>query len=159
MAIIGASSRAAHTAAMAVSGTVARARPQGLDMLRLAKRLRRWASLLAVAAFTWFLLQFGAAWVPAGMATVPGIPPGAWCIVDRWSIGARVGSDVFVDTPDGRVLSRIAALDDRQLRVEHPDPFTGFRDSRHFGPLPRAALVSTVMVVFQPEGDRIGDGR
>lgn len=144
---------------MAVSGTVASARPQGVDVLRLAKQLRKWASLLAVAVFAWFLMQFGTAWVPAGMATVPGIPPGAWCIVDRWSIGVRVGSDVFVDTPDGRVLSRVVALDDRELRVEHPNPFTGYRDSRQFGALPRAALASTVMVVFQPEGERVGDGR
>lgn len=144
---------------MAVSGTVASSRRAGLDVLQLAKRLRRWASLLAVVVFAWFLLQFGTAWVPTGMATVPGIPPGAWCIVDRWSIGARVGSDVFVDTPDGRVLSRIVALDDRELRVEHPNPFTGFRDSRQFGALPRGALASTVMVVFQPEGERAADGR
>lgn len=144
---------------MAVSGTVASARPQGVDLLRLAKRLRRWASVVAVVVFAWFLLQFGTAWVPAGMATVPGIPPGAWCIVDRWCIGVRVGSDVFVDTPDGRVLSRVVALEGSEVRVEHPNPFTGFRDSRQFGALPRAALASTVMVVFQPDGQGARDGR
>lgn len=135
---------------MAVSGTVpARTRPP-FDPQSLARRLRRGTALLAVVAFAWFLLKFGTAWVPANMDTVPSVPPGSWCIVDRWSSGLRVGSDVFVDTPEGRLLSRVAALDAETVTVLHPNGNSAWPDSKHFGLLPRSAVVSTVMVVFLP---------
>ena len=137
--------------AMAVSGTVpARSEPR-VNPIGSAKRLRRATVVLAVVAFTWFLLQFGTKWVPAGMDTVPGIPPGSWCIVDRWSIGLRVGSDVFVAVPGGEVLSRVAALDGDTVTVRHPNEHAGAPDSRTFGALPRHAVRATVLVVFPPD--------
>ncbi len=135
---------------MAVSGTVpARTRP-AVDPQRAAKRLRGVTAVFAAVAFAWFLLKFGTAWVPADMDTVPDVPPGAWCIVDRWSSGLRVGSDVFVETPAGRLLSRVAALDADTVTVLHPNPDARWPDSRSFGPLPRHEVASTVMVVFPP---------
>ena len=87
---------------MAVSGTVpARSHPAA-DPLVTARRLKAATALLALVAFGWFLLKFGTAWVPEGMDTVPDVPPGSWCIVDRWASGLRVGSNVFVDAPSGR---------------------------------------------------------
>jgi hypothetical protein len=137
---------------MAVSGTVpARTRP-AVDPMRTAKVLRRATVVLAVVAFAWFLLKFGTAWVPANMDTVPGVPPGAWCIVDRWASGLRVGSDVFVETPAGTVLSRVAALDDDTVTVLHPNAGSRWPDSRTFGALPRRAVASTVLVVFPMDG-------
>ena len=76
---------------MAVSGTVPARERREVDALVAARWLRRGTVVLAVVAFTWFLLKFGTAWVPANMDTVPGVPPGAWCIVDRWAGGLRVG--------------------------------------------------------------------
>jgi hypothetical protein len=141
---------------MAVSGTVPARRRPALDKLVIAKMLRRGTVLLAVVAFTWFLLKFGTTWVPAGMDTVPDVPPGSWCIVDRWASGLRVGSDVFVDTPAGPVLSRVAAVDDDTVTVLHPNAGARWPDSRSFGPLPRRAVTSAVLVVFPPAGAPLG---
>jgi hypothetical protein len=145
--------------AMAVSGTVpARTRP-GFDASRIARRLRRWTIGLAIAAFTWFLLQFGTAWVPATMDTVPDVPPGSWCIVDRWSIGLRKGSDVFVETESGPLLSRVAAIDAETVTLLHPNGSSPWPDSKHFGALPRSRVLSTVMVVFPPAREGPASGR
>lgn len=135
---------------MAVSGTVPARSPESFDPLSLARRLRRWTVGLAVLGFTWFLLKFGTAWVPANMDTVPSVPPGSWVIVDRWSSGLRVGSDVFVATPAGRLLTRVAALDDETVTVLHPNGASAWPDSKHFGLLRRDQVESTVMVVFLP---------
>lgn len=140
---------------MAVSGTVPSGSKPRFDVGAQAKRLRRATTWCAIVAFTWFLLQFGAVWVPEGMTTVRAMPPGSWCIVDRWSIGVRVGSQVFVDGPDGRVLSQVARLDADTVTIEHPNAGSGLRDSRDFGPLPRGAIAATVMVAFPP-GARVG---
>lgn len=144
---------------MAVSGTVPAARPPRADLLAHAVRLRRATTLLTGLVAVWMLLQFATVAVPAGMATVPEAPPGTWLLVDRWCVGARVGCNAFVDTPDGRVLSRIASLDAESLRIEHPAAGSGFRDSRDFGALPRSALASTVLVVFTAGAGRGFDGR
>jgi hypothetical protein len=144
---------------MAVSGTVpARVQP-AFDPQSFARRLRRWTTVVAVLACTWFLLQFGTAWVPEGMDTVPEAPPGSWCIVDRWCVGLRVGSDVFVDTPDGRMLSRVAALDAETVTLLHPNAASRWPDSKHFGPVPRRQVHSTVMVVFPVGQGEVGRGR
>src|SRR5262245_49293412 len=131
---------------MAVSGTVpARARPT-FDPAVIAKWLYRATAGLAIVAFGWLVLQFGTAWVPANMDTVPTVPPGSWCIVDRWASGLRVGSDVFVATPSGVLLSRVATLDAATLTVLHPNGESRWPDSKHFGVLPRSAVKSTVLV-------------
>lgn len=145
---------------MAVSGTVPAAAPRRVDPLRLARLVRRVSLVGGVVLGTWFLLQFGSRWVPAGMDTVPSIPPGSWCIVDRWAVGLAVGSDVFVATPRGELLSRVASLNGDQVVVENPNPGSRWPDRRTFGPLPRRAVRATVLVVFRldeaPSGDRRG---
>ena len=146
-------------AAMAVSGTVPAPRSAGVDLLAQATRLRRATTVLTAVVAAWLLAQFGAVVVPVGMATVPEVPPGALLLVDRWCVGVRVGCNAFVDTPDGRMLSRVVALDGDMVRIEHPASGSGFRDSRDFGALPRRALASTVLVVFAAEGEGGFDGR
>jgi hypothetical protein len=141
---------------MAISGTVPGRQPAPRDPARLARGLRRATWLLAVVAGVWFFLRFGTAWVPRGMNTVPEAPPGSWCIVDRWAGGLRVGSDVFVDTPAGLVLSRVTALDAETVTIRHPNVHSGWRDSGDFGPLPRANVRSVVCVTFAPGGDDRG---
>jgi type IV secretory pathway protease TraF len=137
---------------MAVAGTVAGSQRSRFDPALLARRLRRWIVLPSIAVFAWFLLQFGTMHVPAGMDTMPGAPPGSWCLVDRWSVGLRVGSDVFVDGPAGLLLSRVVALTDDTVSIEHPNPRSRHPDSRQFGPLPRRAVRSTVMTVLAAGG-------
>ena len=126
-----------------------------------AQRVARWLRVSLVVALialsVWFLSKFGTRWVPAGMVTMPSVPPGSWCIVDRWSSGLRVGSDVFIETPLGEVVSRVVELDAEQVVIEHPNPRSGWLDSRDFGALPRANVRATIVVTFAPEGRR--DGR
>lgn len=140
---------------MAVSGTVAARTPASFDPDRFGKRIRRWTMVAGVVGCVWFFTRFGTAWVPTNMDTVPTIPPGSWCIVDRWQSGLRVGSDVFVDCDAGRLLTRVAALDAETVTVLHPNGASAWPDSKHFGLLPRSAVASMVMVVFpSSEGAR-----
>ncbi len=143
---------------MAVSGTVQNKQAQRLDPLRWAKWVRQGTLLAGVGMITWFFLRFGTEWVPRGMDTVPALPPGAWCVIDRWSRGLRVGSDVFVETPAGRMLSRVAALDDDTVTLLHPNGASSIPDARTFGTLPRANVKGTVVVALQP-GPEQASGR
>lgn len=137
---------------MALSGTVpARSPAPRLQPTRYAKWVRRTGVVVSIVVFTWFLLQFGTRWVPDGMNTLNEVPTGSWCIVDRWSVGLRVGSEVFVDAPFGELLSRVKAIDGDRIVLEHSNPATIWPDSRAFGPLPRSKVRSTVMVVFRPD--------
>jgi hypothetical protein len=114
--------------------------------------LRRATFVGAIGVFCWFFLRFGTEWVPAGMDTNLALPPGTWCVVDRWSRGVRVGSDVFVDGPDGLLLSQVAAIDAAAVTLQHANPASLVADSRQFGPLPRAQLRGTVVVGLRPDG-------
>lgn len=136
---------------MAVSGTVPSSQPKRVQPTDIARWVRRVTLVLAVVAGTWFFLQFGTRWVPAGMYTVPEIPPGSWVIMDRWCSGLRVGSDVFIETPDGEVLSRVSELRDGKVFIKHPTPGSSIGDSTKFGGLPRNNVKAVIMVVFQPE--------
>jgi hypothetical protein len=141
---------------MAVSGTVPTASTPRVDPLRWARSVRRVTFFAGAIAIAWFFLRFGTEWVPRGMDTVPGLPPGAWCVVDRWSRGLRVGSDVFVDTPAGAMLSRIAALDATSVTLQHPNAASAIPDSRAFGAVPRTNVRGTVVVALQPSGADAG---
>lgn len=137
---------------MAVSGTVPSSKPTGFQPTQLAKYVRRGTLLLAVVSGLWFFLKFGTQWVPASMNTVPEIPPGSWVVVDRWASGLRVGSDVFIETPHGELLSRVSALREDEVEITHPGEGASYGDSSVFGPLPRKNVRSTVVVVFAPDG-------
>jgi hypothetical protein len=102
-----------------------------------------------------FFLCFGCERVPAGMNTVPGISPGALCIVDRRAAAIQPGRDVFFELEGmGLLLSRVVAVDADSLRVEHPNAAAVWPDSRHFGALPRRSVRSTVVFAFALEPGR-----
>jgi hypothetical protein len=142
---------------MAVSGTVPAKNKPGFDANRIAKGVRRFTFVAALLGFTWFLLRFGTRWVPAGMDTLPDMPPGSWCLVDRWAKGLRVGSEVFVTTPAGPLLSRVTELSDAGLRIAHDHRRSAQPEGASFGLLPRSAVEGTVMVVLH-EGE-LANGR
>jgi hypothetical protein len=137
---------------MAVSGTVP-ARPGRtlLDPLVGARWIRRFTMLVAIASGIWIFTAFGTEWVAAGMDTVPTVPPGSWCLVDRRASSARPGCDVFVEAPGGALLlSRVAEMDADTLTVLHPNTSSAWPDSRTFGRLPRRQLRGTVVTAFPP---------
>lgn len=126
----------------------------GFDPVRLARVLRRSILPLALLAVVLFLLRFGALRVPAGMDSMPSIPPGSLCLIDKWHSSAQPGDEVFVDLPDGSVLlSRLVAVgEDGSLVVQNDADASRLPDSDQFGPLPRQRLRGTVLVVFAGQG-------
>ena len=146
--------------AMAVSGTVpAPGRKPRLDPMDVARWLRRATWLFAAVVLLWLFLSFSTQWVPAGMDTVPTVPPGSWCIVDRRLSSVRVGCDVFVEPPGGgMLLSRVTELGPDTVTVQHPNPNSDHPDSRTFGALARRQLKGMVLVVFPPDAGG-GGGR
>lgn len=143
---------------MAISGTVPARSRTVLDPNRAARWLRRATLIGSVALLVWFFAKFSTRWVPADMDTIPTIPPGSWCVVDRWASGLRVGSDVFVDGPRGIVLSRVAELDQSTVTLLHPNAASSCADSRRFGAVPRSAVLGTVVVALPPRS-ATNDGR
>ena len=138
---------------MAVSGTVPAPTPKSLPLTTVAKWVRRITLVVTASAGLWFALKFGTKWVPAGMNTVPEIPAGSWVIIDRWASGLRVGSDVFIDTPHGELLSRVTELNEHEVVITHPAEYSGYGDSAIFGPLPRQNVRATIVVTFPPDGN------
>jgi hypothetical protein len=121
---------------------------------RLAKSLRRWALFGMLFVGAYLLYGYGGRWVPGDMDTVPAIPAGSFCIIDRWQSTVMAGSHVFVALPDGRtVLTRVAHREGERITIEHPNPRSSFPDSRTLGPLPVSAVQGTVLGAF-PGGDR-----
>jgi type IV secretory pathway protease TraF len=138
--------------AMAVSGTVPSSQPSRLQPTTVAQWVRRVTAVLAIIAGTWFFMKFGTKWVPASMNTNIEIPAGSWVIMDRWSSGIRVGSDVFIETPHGEILTRVTKISDTEVFITNPNPNSSWRDSESFGALPRENVIATVLVAFAPEG-------
>jgi nickel-type superoxide dismutase maturation protease len=81
-----------------------------------------------------------------GVSMVPVLAPGDRVLVlrtDRITVGDVV---VFAD-PDGGesvLVKRVAGVDRSSVRVEGDNSVTS-RDSRHFGPVPRAAVIGRVL--------------
>lgn len=147
---------------MAVSGTVPSTRRVGFDPLPPARWLKRLTWVFAVVAGIVFFAWFGTQRVPSGMDTVPSIPPGSLCIVDRRQSAAKVGSHVFVDVPGGgTLLSQVTQADDVGVFVQNPNGLSALPDSRTFGVLPRHHVRSTVLAVFAAEAKEKGatDGK
>lgn len=144
---------------MSADPTLPQPRPvrQGFDPQRAAKVLRRLMLPFAVVAIGVFWWCFGALQVPAGMDTMPAIPPGSVCIIDKRKGSARVGHEVFVDLPQGgTLLSRVVDVDaDDRLVLRNDDPQSRLPDSAQLGALPRHCLRGTVLVVFA--ADRPGE--
>ena len=79
-----------------------------------------------------------------------------WCVVDRWSLGLKVGRYVFVETPAGRMLSCVGALDDETVTLLHPNGASSIPDARAFGAVPRSNVRGTVVVALPPDGEDLG---
>lgn len=136
---------------MAVSGTVPSKRPPRSDPLQWARKVRRATVLVGIAVLAWFFLRFTTAWVPSGMNAVPSLPPGAWCVIDTWAVGLRVGSDVFYEGAFGTMVGRVSALDGNTFEVKNLDAACQVPDSATFGALPRSALLGTVVTALLPD--------
>lgn len=136
---------------MAVSGTVPSKRPLPSDPMQWARKVRRATVLVGIAVLAWLFLRFTTAWVPSGMNAVPSLPPRAWCVIDKWTVGLRIGSDVFYEGPFGTMVGRVSALDANTFEVKNLDPACQVPDSASFGALPRTALLGTVVTALLPD--------
>lgn len=136
---------------MAVSGTVPSKRPLRHDVMTWARHARRATALVGIVVIAWFFLRFTTAWVPSGMNAVPSLPPEAWCVIDKWAVGLRVGSDVFYEGPFGTMVGRVSALDATSFEVTNLEPTCQVPDSATFGALPRTALLGTVVTALLPD--------
>lgn len=134
---------------------------KGFDPHRFGRALRRLTLPLAVVAGIWFWTCFGAIQVPQGMDTMPHIPPGSVCLVDKRGDRVREGHEVFVDVPGGgTVLSRVVQLTpERLVVVQHDATTSSLPDSRAFGPLPRENVRGIVLCVFVGDESEAQSGR
>ena len=93
------------------------------------------------------------------MSMVPSLAPGDRVLV--WTTtDVAVGDLVAIRDPDepGLVLvKRVTAFDSSSIRVEGDNPGAS-RDSRHFGPLPRTAVVGKVLTRYSSRFDRPATG-
>jgi nickel-type superoxide dismutase maturation protease len=81
-----------------------------------------------------------------GLSMVPFLAPGDRVLVLRTDQVA-VGDVIAFRDPDGTdavLVKRLSGIDRSALRVEGDNPGAS-RDSRHFGPVPRSALVGRVL--------------
>ncbi|MCA8948338.1 MAG: hypothetical protein KDE27_02480 [Planctomycetes bacterium] len=127
------------------------AEQRALARVGVARRLRRATLVVGLALLVVGYLRYGARWVPAGMDTVPAVPPGTFCVIAKQAGSVQVGSHVFVELPDGReVFSRVATRSGDEITILHPNPHTGWPDSRTLGPLPLSAVRGLVLGAFKP---------
>ncbi|MCA8976759.1 MAG: S24/S26 family peptidase [Planctomycetes bacterium] len=131
------------------TATTKPAEVRALSRERLAKRLRRITLVVGVSLGIWAYLCWGARWVPIGMDTVPAIPPGSFCVVDKRASTVKIGSHVFIELPGvGVVLSRVTARNGDRIRIEHPNVDSSYPDSRTLGEVPVSAVTGTVLGAF-----------
>jgi hypothetical protein len=87
-------------------------------------RLRPWVMrggllatfVVAVLLFT----NYGTFRVPDGMDTMPELPPGSFCLIQKEPREVRVGAVVLFRVPGGgMLLSRVAAVHDHGVVVAH----------------------------------------
>jgi nickel-type superoxide dismutase maturation protease len=81
-----------------------------------------------------------------GVSMVPVLAPGDRILVLRTDQIA-VGDIIACTDPDGSeaiLVKRVSGVDRNSVRVEG-DNFGASRDSRHFGPVPRAAIIGRVL--------------
>ena len=123
---------------------------------RLARAVRRLTTILGLAALAWFLLKYETRWVPSGCNTMEAVPGGSWVILDSWCSGLGVGSDIFVQTPHGALVSRVSEVRDGAVVISHPNPKASWGDSAMFGPIPLDQVVGTIVAAFAPSGDAGG---
>lgn len=122
--------------------------------IRAARWVRRATLPFAIVALLWFFFCYGAMKVPTGMDTMPTIPPGSFCLVDKRGAVAKKGHEVFVEVPDGgTLLSRVKEItDDDRLVLQNDRVESRLPDSRAFGPLSRDRVRGVVLMVYPSEG-------
>ncbi|MEO6597601.1 MAG: S24/S26 family peptidase [Planctomycetota bacterium] len=121
------------------------------DPIRMATWIRRITALCAVGLLIFVVTCFGTEWVPHGMDTVPSMPTGSWCVVDRRQSQLAVGDNVFVQVPGkGLLLSRIAELGPDTVTLRNPNDTSTVPDSRTLGALPRRAVKGIVRLALPP---------
>lgn len=81
-----------------------------------------------------------------GLSMVPSLAPGDHVLVLRTE-RVKVGDVVAFSDPDGGhvvLVKRVVGVDRSSIRVEGDNSATS-RDSRHFGPVPRSAVIGRVL--------------
>jgi nickel-type superoxide dismutase maturation protease len=84
-----------------------------------------------------------------GVSMVPVLAPGDRILVLRTDQIA-VGDIIACTDPDASesiLVKRVAGVDRNSVRVEG-DNFGASRDSRHFGPVPRSAIIGRVLFCY-----------
>lgn len=82
----------------------------------------------------------------------PTLHPGDWVFGVRGPRRIRPGDVVVVDHPDRpgfRLVKRVVATGDRGLELAGDNPAAS-TDSRHFGAVPREAVLVRLLLVFHP---------
>ena len=132
------------------------AHERAMSRVHFAKRLRRWTLVLGMVALAWSWLWYGARWVPAGMDTVPDMPPGTFCVIAKRTGSVHVDSHVFIEIGGGDVvLSQVVGVDRAAgtVSIRHPNPESRIPDSRALGSLPLRSVQGTVLGAFKPGAD------
>jgi signal peptidase I len=81
-----------------------------------------------------------------GVSMVPVLAPGDRILVlrtDQIAVGDIIAF-ADPDGSDGALVKRASGIDRNSVRVEG-DNFDASRDSRHFGPVPRSAIIGRVL--------------
>lgn len=133
------------------------AEDRALGKERLARRIRRWTLVIAIILAIAMYACFGARYVPPRMDTVPDIPAGSFCVIDKRRSTVQAGSHVFLELPGhGVVLSRVESRDGDRLRIVHPNGASAVPDSRTLGALSIDVVIGTVLGAFKPNAGGSG---
>ena len=126
---------------------------RGVDPRRLARLVRRLILPVALLCFLLLYLTVGFLRVPRGMDTMPEIPGGSLCVIDKRSGSVQPGIPVLVDLEDGStLLSRVIERDEDRIRVRNDNDASRLPDSDELGWLSLSAVRGSVLAVFAPDG-------
>jgi signal peptidase I len=113
---------------------------------RLAAAGAAVATVLALGVAGWVAKRRLLRLEVEGVSMVPVLAPGDRILVLRTDQVA-VGDIIVCSDPDGgegTLIKRVSGIDRNSVRVEG-DNFGASRDSRHFGPVPRSAIIGRVL--------------
>lgn len=85
----------------------------------------------------------------------PALTPGDYVVVNRWAYrfrDPREGDVVLLRSPEGPrfLVKRVVNVVDREKVFVIGDNLERSRDSRHFGPVHRSAIIGRVWVTAKP---------
>lgn len=85
-----------------------------LQPVRIRRYVLRIGLFVAIIGMVILVRTYGTVRVPVGMDTMPSLPAGTTCIIQKRPSSVRKDSVVFVDLDDGStVLARIATVDEQ----------------------------------------------